>query len=197
VVLVDAEDGAIGSCDKLSAHRNGALHRAFSILIVNPAGELLLQRRAAHKYHFAGRWSNACCSHPRPGEQTPEAARRRLREELGFSVPLKEVGNLRYRAVDPRSELIEHEYLHVFEGTFAGESRPNPDEVGAYRWMRPSRVLRCVARRPDIFTPWFAILLDTLGTGSPRREAAEGTGGRRGGRDGAWSERDADAQASR
>ena len=96
VVLVDDQNNAIGSYGKIDAHRDGKLHRAFSILITNPAGELLLQKRAACKYHFAQRWSNTCCGHPRPGEQVLDAARRRLGEELGFSVPLEEVTDLQY-----------------------------------------------------------------------------------------------------
>ena len=162
VTLVDAENNAIGSCGKIAAHRSGKLHRAFSILISNPDGELLLQRRAAHKYHFAERWSNSCCGHPRPGEQTLAAAGRRLREELGFSVPLEESAELQYRAVDPGSGLIEHEHLHIFQGRYAGEPCPNPDEVGAYRWMHPNRVRRGLARFPGMFTPWFALLAATL-----------------------------------
>jgi len=158
VTLVDAENNVIGQCGKIAAHRCGKLHRAFSILISNQDGELLLQRRAAHKYHFAGRWSNTCCGHPRPGEQTIAAARRRLREELGFSVPLEEIDELQYRTIDPASGLIEYEHLHVFQGHYAGEPCPNPDEVGAYRWMLPDRVQRSLASCPGIFTPWFALL---------------------------------------
>ena len=158
VVLVDAKNNVVGSCGKLAAHRGGTLHRAFSILITNPDGALLLQRRAPHKYHFANRWSNACCGHPRPGESTPAAARRRLAEELGFSVPLTQVAAFRYRARDPVSGLVEHEYLHVFRGLYAGESCPNPDEVGACRWMLADRVRRGLTARPDWFTPWFALL---------------------------------------
>jgi isopentenyl-diphosphate Delta-isomerase len=162
VTLVDAENNAIGSCGKLAAHRSGKLHRAFSILITNPDGELLLQRRAAHKYHFAERWSNSCCGHPRPGEQTHVAASRRLGEEFGFSAPLEEVAELRYRAEDPGSGLIEHEHLHIFQGRYAGEPAPNHDEVGAYRWMHPNRVRRSLARFPGMFTPWFALLAAKL-----------------------------------
>lgn len=157
VTLVDAEDNVVGSCGKIAAHRSGKLHRAFSILISNLNGELLLQRRAAHKYHFAGRWSNACCGHPRPGEQVLSAAHRRLEEELGFVVPLVKVAELRYRSVDPASGLIEHEYLHVLRGRYADEPCPNPDEVGAFRWMSRNGVQRGLAQRPDIFTPWFAL----------------------------------------
>lgn len=162
VTLVDAEDNVIGPCGKIAAHEDGQLHRAFSILITNPAGELLLQQRAACKYHFAGRWSNACCGHPRPGEETLDAARRRLREEFGFSAPLKKIDELQYRTVDLASGLIEHEHLHVFQGYYAGEPCPSPDEVSAYRWMVPNRVLRSLARYPDTFTPWFALLAATL-----------------------------------
>jgi isopentenyl-diphosphate delta-isomerase len=138
------------------------LHRAFSILIANPDGEMLLQRRAAHKYHFAGRWSNTCCGHPRPGEQTLAAANRRLEEEFGFSTSLEEVAELRYRAVDPNSSLIEHEHLHIFQGRYAGEPCPNPEEIGAYSWMRPNGVRRSLARFPDRFTPWFELLAARL-----------------------------------
>jgi len=158
VVLVDANNNVVGSCGKLAAHRDGRLHRAFSILITNPDGALLLQRRAPHKYHFANRWSNACCGHPRPGESTPAAARRRLAEELGFSVPLTHVAAFRYRARDAVSGLVEHEFLHVFHGLYTGEPDPNPDEIGACRWMLPDRVRRGLAARPAWFTPWFALL---------------------------------------
>ena len=159
VTLVDADDQTLGPCGKIEAHRAGKLHRAFSILIANPGGELLLQRRASGKYHFAGRWSNACCGHPRPGEETLAAARRRLAEELGVVVPLDRVAELRYQAVDPASGLIENEYLHVLWGKCVGEPRPNPNEVGAVRWMCPNAVRRALARRPEHFTPWFRMLV--------------------------------------
>lgn len=158
VILVDTEDKVIGSSGKLPAHRTGKLHRAFSILITNPQGELLLQQRAAQKYHFAGRWSNTCCGHPRPGEKTWAAAERRLHEELGFTVPLTKIANFKYRADDPVSGLIEHEQLHVFWGQYADAVYPNPDEVSSCRWMLPDRIRRSLAFCPDMFTPWFAIL---------------------------------------
>lgn len=158
VILVDAGDNVVGSCGKLAAHREGRLHRAFSILITNPDGELLLQRRAAQKYHFGGLWSNACCGHPRPGESTPAAASRRLMEELGFSVPLTEVAAFSYCARDAVSGLVEHEFLHVFHGQYSGEPCPDPDEVSACRWMLPDRVRRGLTAHSDWFTPWFALL---------------------------------------
>ena len=169
VILVDPGNNVIGSCDKITAHREGKLHRAFSILITNQDGELLVQRRAAHKYHFARHWSNSCCGHPRPGEPTLAAARRRLAEELGFVVSLEEVAELRYRAVDPVSGLIEHEHLHVLQGLYSGEPCPNPNEVGAVCWMSPIRVRRCLAHCPDSFTPWFALLEAHL---TPDREVS-------------------------
>ena len=162
VTLIDTDNNVIGSCGKLAAHRSGKLHRAFSILITNPDGELLLQRRAEHKYHFAKRWSNTCCGHPRPGEQTHVAASRRLGEEFGFSAPLEEVADLRYRAEDPESGLIEHEHLHIFKGCYTGEPAPNPEEIGAYRWMHPNGLRRSLARFPGMFTPWFVLLAAKL-----------------------------------
>lgn len=158
VILVDSDNNVAGSCGKLAAHREGKLHRAFSILINNPDGEMLLQRRAAQKYHFSSRWSNACCGHPRPGESTPAAAHRRLREEFGFTVPLTQVAELSYYAEDGVSGLIEHEYLHVFHGLYAGEPSPDPHEIGAYRWMQPNRIRRGLSTRPEWFTPWFPLL---------------------------------------
>jgi len=160
VILVDANDRQIGSSGKLPAHSDGKLHRAFSILISNTRGELLLQRRAGGKYHFASLWSNTCCGHPRPGESTVTAAQRRLAEEFGFSVSLQALDTLIYRAEDPMSGLIENEFLHVLHGRFDGEPSPNPDEIGAYRWMRPDNIYRSLSRRPDWFTPWFAALAD-------------------------------------
>jgi isopentenyl-diphosphate delta-isomerase len=162
VICVDRYDRTRGSAGKLEVHRRGQLHRAFSILVFNERQELLLQRRADCKYHFAGLWSNTCCGHPRPGEGTEAAARRRLREELGFTAPLAEHKQLIYRARDPVSGLIEHEYLHVFQGTFSGAPVPSPEEVGAWGWISISEVRGSLAERPDTFTPWFGILMDRL-----------------------------------
>lgn len=162
VILVDAQDRAEGEGDKLDVHRLGQLHRAFSIFIFNAKGEVLLQRRADDKYHFAGYWSNSCCGHPRPGEPTAKAALRRLGEELGFQAPLNEQIQLVYWAQDPDSGLIEHEYLHVFRGRFVDDPRPDPHEVGAWRWMSVPAVRRAVVRFPSLFTPWFRLLADRI-----------------------------------
>lgn len=162
VTLVDVLDRPLGASGKLDVHRTGELHRAFSILIESPTGQRLLQRRAAGKYHFAGSWSNACCGHPRPGEAVSDAAARRLREELGIVVGLEKVTELTYRATDPLSGLTEHEYLHVYRGVFQGEPRPDPDEVGAWRWMSVDALRRAIRRHPESFTPWFRLLIARL-----------------------------------
>jgi isopentenyl-diphosphate Delta-isomerase len=162
VILVDIQDRPEGDGDKLDVHRLGQLHRAFSIFIFNANGDVLLQRRADDKYHFAGYWSNSCCGHPRPGEHTGKAAVRRLGEEFGFQAPLNEQMELVYWAEDPESGLIEHEYLHVFRGRFVGDPRPDPHEVGAWRWMSVPAVRRAVGRFPGLFTPWFRLLADRI-----------------------------------
>jgi isopentenyl-diphosphate delta-isomerase len=158
VICVDRRDQERGAAGKLEVHEEGLLHRAFSIYVLNREGEMLLQRRAGCKYHFAGLWSNTCCGHPRPGEPTRLAASRRLNEELGFSTKLTEVSQLTYRAQDPVSGLIEHEYLHVFRGIYGGEPRPNPHEVDAWRWMPIPQVRNSLRDDPGDFTPWFALL---------------------------------------
>lgn len=162
VILVDAEDQPQGEGDKLDVHRVGQLHRAFSIFVFNARGEVLLQRRADEKYHFAGRWSNSCCGHPRPGELTAKAAVRRLGEELGFQTPLTEQMQLIYRAEDPDSGLIEHEYLHVFRGRYMEDPRPDPAEVGAWRWMPVAAVRRALVKSPHLFTPWFQLIVERV-----------------------------------
>lgn len=158
VVLVDDDDCEIGVADKLAAHRNGGLqHRAFSVFLFDATDRLLLQRRAEDKYHFGGRWTNTCCSHPRPGESVVDAGRRRLREEMGVDVDVLCVqGLLRYAAHDPQSDLTEREVDHVLVGRFDGVPAPAPSEAGGWRWVGLA-ALRCeLTDRPDRFTPWFA-----------------------------------------
>ncbi|WP_295389053.1 isopentenyl-diphosphate Delta-isomerase [uncultured Thiodictyon sp.] len=162
VILVDGDDRPLGDGDKLEVHRLGQLHRAFSIFIFNAKGEVLLQRRAAVKYHFAGHWSNSCCGHPRPREQTAPAAVRRLGEELGFQTALTEQMQLVYRAEDACSGLIEHEYLHVFLGRYDDDPRPDPAEVGAWRWSSVGAVRRTLVKSPHLFTPWFQLIAERV-----------------------------------
>ena len=153
VILVDADDREIGTAPKLRAHREGALHRAFSVFLFNERGEVLLQRRAEGKYHSAGLWSNTCCSHPRPGEDTHAAARRRLQEEMGLTVPLLPVFNFTYRSAFADG-LWEHEFDHVYIGRTGAEPRPDPEEVAGWRWASIDDLARELEEHPERFTVW-------------------------------------------
>jgi isopentenyl-diphosphate delta-isomerase len=157
VVLVDEHDREIGTADKLAAHRSGALHRAFSVVLFDRAGRMLLQRRARGKYHSGGLWSNTCCGHPRPHEAVADAAGRRLTEELGISCGLRAVGAFRYRT--RLGDLEEHEYDHVLVGRFDGSPRPNPDEVDDWRWVEPGAAAAELDAAPERFTVWFGRVL--------------------------------------
>ena len=163
VILVDETDRQIGTEEKIRAHRDGGrLHRAFSVFIYDADRRMLLQRRASGKYHFAGLWSNACCSHPRPGESTLIAAQRRVREELGISVGLREVLPFAYSAADKCSGLFEREFVHVFEGSFVGDCHPDPREVDETRWVGVDVIRSELGRDAAQFTPWFIIAFDRL-----------------------------------
>ncbi|HEX8912238.1 MAG TPA: isopentenyl-diphosphate Delta-isomerase, partial [Humisphaera sp.] len=148
---------------KLPPHQNGGrLHRAFSVFVFDAAGRMLLQQRAAGKYHFGGKWSNTCCSHPRRDQPVAAAAAARLRFEFGFDAPLRPLFTFTYRAEDPASGLTEHELDHVFVGRFDGDPRPNPDEIGDWRWADPADVLADVRARPGLYTPWFKLVLERV-----------------------------------
>ena len=161
VVVVNEHDVAIGVEDKTRAHLLGVLHRAFSIFVMNSAGQLLLQRRAFAKYHSRGLWSNTCCGHPRPGESINQASRRRLREELGFDVNLESVFQFRYQA-HLEDGLIENEYDHVLVGLFNGVPEPNPAEVADYRWVDPTTLSLEFEAHPENYTYWFRISFDRV-----------------------------------
>ena len=156
VTLVNERDEATGRMEKLEAHRVGALHRAFSIFIFNREGRLLLQQRADGKYHSAGLWTNSCCGHPRPGEPTEQAARRRLREELGIACALSEEFTFLYRA-ELGNGLVEHELDHVFFGQYDGPFFPAPDEVKDLRWMRMNDLADDLRTSPGNYTAWLAV----------------------------------------
>ena len=159
VVLVDEDDVTVGTAEKQAAHRSpGALHRAVSAWLVDDRGRVVLQRRAWSKYHFAGRWSNACCTHPRPGEATIDAVRRRLHEELGVRPDVVPVGTFVYRAVDPDSDLVEHELDHVFVGVLTDRPTPDPAEVAEVVTIEPEVLARHLhdARLATRYTPWLA-----------------------------------------
>ena len=171
IILVDESDREIGFAEKLEAHRDGGrLHRAFSIVLFDSEGRMLLQQRAAVKYHFGGLWTNACCGHPRRGEELVEAARRRLREELGVEAELRRAFSFRYTATDAGSGLTERELDHVLVGRFEGEAQPDPNEIDALRWVDCAELAKDVAAHPELYTPWFALVLARL----PELEAARG-----------------------
>ena len=154
VILVDDSDKPLGVMEKMEAHRRALLHRAFSVFIFNSAGEMLLQRRALSKYHSGGLWTNACCSHPRPDEETCEAARRRLSEELGFAVPLEKIFDFTYRS-EFDNGLTEYEFDHVYIGYYDQRVYPNPEEVSEYRWLSLEAVQGELAAFPSTYTSWF------------------------------------------
>lgn len=153
VVLVDANGFDAGLAQKLQAHVDGLRHRAISVLIANSQGELLLQKRFSGKYHSGGLWTNACCSHPRAGEAASQAASRRLKDEMGFSVDLSPLFIVEYRA--QVGELIEDEYVHVFGGRYEGAVSPDPQEVEDHRWVSLVELEADMAARPALYTPWF------------------------------------------
>jgi isopentenyl-diphosphate delta-isomerase len=154
VILVDENDFETGTAEKLDAHRRGLRHRAISALVHNSAGEFLLQRRAAAKYHSGGLWTNACCSHPYPGESVADAAQRRLMEEMGVACALKPLFRFSYRA-DVPGGLIENEVVHVFGGAHDGPVKPDPAEVDGYKWITLDALNADLKARPDAYTVWF------------------------------------------
>lgn len=154
VILVNEQDEPIGTMEKLEAHRQAVLHRAFSVFIFNEKGEMLLQQRALGKYHSAGLWTNACCSHPIPGESTPDAASRRLREELGFTTRLHKIFDFTYQVAFDNG-LTEYEYDHVFTGVYDSEIAPDPEEVKDYCYRDLSSIRRSLQTHPEHYTAWF------------------------------------------
>ena len=156
VILVNERDEQTGSMEKMEAHQKGILHRAFSIFIFNNKGEMLIQQRASGKYHNPGLWTNACCSHPMPGEATQLAAERRLNEELGFTTPLEKVFSFTYK-VDFENGLTEHEFDHVFTGDYDGEIKANCSEVKDYCYKTLEEISLSLESHPQKFTPWFKI----------------------------------------
>ncbi|MEQ9104397.1 MAG: isopentenyl-diphosphate Delta-isomerase [Rhodothermales bacterium] len=158
VILVDENDRERGTGDKELVHVTGELHRAFSVFLIDAQGRHVIQRRALDKYHTAGLYSNACCSHPAPGETTSEAVRRRLMEELGMQCDVRPVLHMRYRC-ELENGLIEHEYDHVFVGTCSRTWTPNPDEVAEVAVLEEPELLTWMADDPTAFTPWFRLAL--------------------------------------
>jgi isopentenyl-diphosphate delta-isomerase len=158
LILIDERNRAIGRAEKWDVHHRGLLHRAFSIFLIGDGGRVLLQRRSAGKYHSAGLWANSCCGHPRPGERTMAAARRRLREELGAETPLRYAFRARYRTELPNG-LVENETVYVYFGHAPGELALNPDEVSAVEWMSVPELEADIARRPRRYAYWLRYYL--------------------------------------
>jgi len=156
VILVNQKDEPVGTMEKLEAHQKGILHRAFSIFIFNSKGEMLLQKRALRKYHSPGLWSNACCSHPYPGEEVKPGALRRLQEEMGFTSTLEKAFDFIYK-FSFENGLTEHEFDHVFVGTFDGEIKANPEEVADYTYRSMEEIKQDLTQKPDRYTAWFCI----------------------------------------
>ena len=156
VILVNTNDEPQGLMEKMEAHIKGVLHRAFSVFIFNSKGELLLQQRALGKYHSAGLWTNACCSHPRPGEENCAAAQRRLKEELGFTTTLTKAFDFIYKTKFGNG-LTEYELDHVFIGEYDGSIMPVPEEVADYRFLSPDQVANQLQTHPESYTSWFHI----------------------------------------
>jgi len=161
VILVDTTDTPVGQMEKLKAHLKGELHRALSILVFNSDGEILLQQRAFSKYHTPGLWSNTACSHPRPDEESLDAAMRRLNEEMGFTTPLKKSFDFIYKAHFDNG-LIEYEFDHVFFGTFDGDVVINPEEANDYRWVKPADLMEDMRSAPELYTVWFRIIMEKI-----------------------------------
>lgn len=164
LILVNQYDQQVGTERKLKVHRDGLLHRAFSIFIFNTKGELMLQRRTLGKYHSGGLWTNTCCGHPRPRETTLAAAHRRLKEEMGFDCHLQEIRTITYQA-QVSNNLIEHEFDHIYVGQFDDKPVLNPDEVSDWLCISTPDLLEWIAAQPQVFTVWFIKILSEAGTG--------------------------------
>lgn len=158
VILVDKDDNAVGTMEKMEAHRKGVLHRAFSILLFDDAGRMLIQKRAHDKYHSRSLWTNACCSHPLPGETLEEATRRRLRQELGIDVQTEHRYSFIYRA-ELDGDLIEHELDHVFVGAFNGTPVINEEEVSDWKFVDVAWLKEDIALHPEAYTEWFKLII--------------------------------------
>ena len=168
VILVDEHDNPIGLMEKQAAHIEPHLHRAFSIFIFNSKGELLLQQRALSKYHSPGLWTNTCCSHPRDGETTADAASRRLMEEMGMTCEMHEVYTFIYKAPVGQG-LTEHEFDHVFIGQSDDMPNINHEEVGSWKYMSLNELKEDLLLHPEHYTEWFKITFEEMTQHHPLR----------------------------
>lgn len=171
VILVDEQDNVTGAMEKIAAHEKALLHRAFSVFVFNHAGELLLQQRAFGKYHSAGLWTNTCCSHPRPGEDTKAAALRRLKEEMGFETPVEKVFDFIYKASFDNG-LTEYEFDHVYIGYYEGAVLPDTNEVADHAFVSMQNIAEAMLTEPGQFTAWFHIAFPKVMEWWRRNQAA-------------------------
>jgi len=158
LILVDKNDKKIGEDEKLKAHKEGKLHRAFSIIIINSRNHILLQKRAKCKYHCPGLWSNTACSHPLSGEKIEGAAGRRLKEEMGISCRIKKIGKFHYKEKFSNG-LTENEIDYVFLGRSNKKPRINKKEVSDYKWIPISKIKKEINKKPGIYTYWFKLII--------------------------------------
>jgi isopentenyl-diphosphate Delta-isomerase len=156
VILVNEKDEITGTAQKMEAHQKGLLHRAFSIFVFNKNGEMLLQQRAMDKYHSGGLWTNTCCSHPQPGEDIEAAAKKRLKEEMGFEIPVLKIFDFVYKSKFD-SGLTEYEFDHVFVGEYDGEVNYNSEEVMSAEYKSMPEILKSLKQDPEKYTAWFHI----------------------------------------
>lgn len=171
VILVDEQDNEIGVMEKLKAHKDAKLHRAISVVILNEKNEMLIHKRASTKYHCPSLWTNACCTHPMPGEETRTATVRRLKQEMGIDcielgIDLKEEFTFIYKK-EFNNGLTEWEYDHVFIGKVDDEFNnnlinPNPNEVEEYKWINTDELKQDISTNPENYTYWFKIIMDKL-----------------------------------
>lgn len=159
VILVDVNDEPIGLMEKIAAHEQALLHRAFSVFIFNDNNELMLQQRAASKYHSPLLWTNTCCSHQRPGETNVQAGKRRLQEEMGFEVELTELFHFIYKAPFDNG-LTEHELDHVMIGKYNGVPDVNREEVESWKWITLEELKQDMSQHPENYTAWFKIIFE-------------------------------------
>jgi len=161
VILVNNDDTERGTMEKMEAHLKGELHRAYSVFIFNSKNELLLQRRAINKYHSGGLWTNTCCSHPQPGENMNESARKRLIEEMGIDCVLKNVFHFIYK-IKLDNQLIEHELDHVFIGLNDEIPEINLQEVMEWKYVKIDEIKKSLELNPESYTVWFKIIFERV-----------------------------------
>lgn len=161
VILVDCHDNQVGEKNKLQAHIDGDLHRAFSIFIFNSNQEILLQKRSANKYHSPGLWTNTCCSHPQPGKAMAECLKERLKVEMGMECELENWFTFQYKA-EFENGLIEHEFDHVFKGYSDELPNLNPEEASDYQYITVQKLKEELLLEPEKYTAWLKLIIDKL-----------------------------------